>query len=110
MPLIVTLTRYESEVLSLVAGEVDHFSAPVLAGQLDEALALGVERAVVDISGMTFVDGAGLGVLVHATRDFRAKGGDVVLVGARPPFVELVDLLGLGPSLTLGSRARAREH
>ena len=109
VPLIVTMTAYGTEVLSLVAGEVDHFSAPVLAERLDEALALGVERAVVDISGMAFVDGAGLGVIVHATAAFRARGGDLVLVGARPSFVELVELLALGSSLTLGSRQRARD-
>ena len=106
-PLVVTLTRYEEEVLLLVAGEVDHFSAPVLAGRLEEALAPGVERGVIDISGMPFVDWMGLGVFVHATTRFRSRGGDLVLVGARTPFVQLVGLLGLRSSLTLGSGAGA---
>ena len=109
-PLIVTLTRYDTEALSLVAGEVDHFSAPVLAGRLQEALDAGVERAVVDISGMAFIDGTGLGVLVQATRRFRARSGDLVLVGARASFSQLVEILDLGRVLNLGSRERARDR
>ena len=109
-PLIVTLTRYDAEALSLVAGEVDHFSAPVLAGRLQEALTAGVERVVVDISGMAFIDGTGLGVLVHATRCFRARGGDLVLVGSRASFAQLVEILDLGRSLNLGPRERARDR
>lgn len=108
--LLVTITCFDDEALLLVAGEVDHFSAPLLAARLDEAGAAGATHAVLDISAMSFVDAAGLAALVAATGEFRARGGDLILVGARPVFTKLVRLFDLGGELSLGSHEGAQER
>jgi anti-anti-sigma factor len=56
------------------AGEIDVAVAPrlqaVLKGLLDE----GRTRVVIDMSGITFIDSAGLGILVNAYKLARARG------------------------------------
>jgi anti-sigma B factor antagonist len=66
------------------AGEIDVAVAPrlqaVLKGLLDE----GRTRVVVDMSGITFIDSAGLGILVNAYKVARAQGGGIKFAAAVP--------------------------
>ena len=56
-------------------GEVDSSSAPTLRAGLDEVLDSGVTDLTVDLTGVTFLDSAGLCVLAAAHR--RAVRSDV---------------------------------
>jgi anti-sigma B factor antagonist len=60
-----------------VSGEVDSSSAPTLRTHLDEVLDKGVTELTVDLTGVTFLDSAGLCVLAAAHR--RAVRSDVRL-------------------------------
>ena len=60
-----------------VSGEVDSSSAPTLQTRLDEVLDKGVTDLTVDLTGVTFLDSAGLCVLAAAHR--RATRSDVRL-------------------------------
>ena len=60
-----------------VSGEVDSSSAPTLRAHLDEVLDKGVSDLTVDLTGVTFLDSAGLCVLAAAHR--RAVRSDVRL-------------------------------
>ena len=57
------------------AGEIDSTSAPVLRERLDSLLDGEVAEVTVDLTGVTFLDSAGLCVLAAAHR--RAAGQDV---------------------------------
>ncbi len=59
------------------SGEVDSSSAPTLRARLDEVLDKGVVDLTIDLTGVTFLDSAGLCVLAAAHR--RAVRGDVRL-------------------------------
>jgi anti-sigma B factor antagonist len=61
----------------LASGEIDSSSAPILRTRLDEALDKGVTDLTVDLTGVTFLDSAGLCVLAAAHR--RAVRADVNL-------------------------------
>jgi anti-sigma B factor antagonist len=56
------------------AGEVDSTSAPVLREHLDALIDAGVADLTVDLTGVTFIDSAGLCVLAAAYR--RATADD----------------------------------
>ncbi|TFD30669.1 STAS domain-containing protein [Cryobacterium cryoconiti] len=68
--------------LAIVAltGRLDAVAAPELRLRLTEADVAGCANVVFDLSAVTFVDSAGLAVLVWLRRRCRAEGGDVVLV------------------------------
>ncbi len=58
-----------------VVGDLDTVSAPVLGGCLEELLTRpGVRAVELDLSGVTFLDAAGLTVLARADRTARRAG------------------------------------
>ena len=73
-------------------GELDAFTV----GQFREALAEmgGTGRLVIDLSGVPFLDSAGLGALIGGVRRAREAGGDVAVYGARPAVARLLQTTG----------------
>ena len=73
-------------------GELDAFTV----SQFRQALAeLAVRpRLVIDMSGVPFVDSAGLGALIGGIRRARELGGDVVVVCNRPSLIRTLRTTG----------------
>jgi anti-sigma B factor antagonist len=67
-------------VVVTLRGELDNVNAADLWAVLSEAVARN-PHVVVDLSDLTFIDCASLGVLVRARNRAREAGGDVVLGG-----------------------------
>ncbi len=61
-------------------GRIDAFNAATLRGRLDELLNEGVNRFVLDLSDVPFLDSAGMAVLISLLKRARQSGGDVKLV------------------------------
>jgi len=78
-----------------VSGEVDLYSAPDLLGTLRELADADARRLVVDVTGTSFIDSTGLGVLIAATKMLRLKGGDLHLVGTHGATERAVYAAGL---------------
>jgi anti-sigma B factor antagonist len=68
-----------TQVVSL-RGEVDAVAAPKLGSLLYELADEGNSGVVVDLSGVTFMDSTGIGVLLNALRHFSIRHGRMVLV------------------------------
>ncbi len=75
--LTVDVTRDATAARLTASGEVDSSSAPTLRARLDDVLNAGVTDLTVDLTGVTFLDSAGLCVLAAAHR--RAVRSDVRL-------------------------------
>ena len=74
-----------------VSGELDLATAPLL----EEALAdVSGEKLVIDLSGCTFLDSAGIRTLVAATRD-RSGARRLRIVTADPGIVRLLEITGV---------------
>jgi len=78
-----------------VVGELDVATAPVLAS----ALAAESGRLVLDLSGLTFCDAAGIGVMLRSRTRLRTAGGDLVLLAPPPLLRRLLTLLRLDAEL-----------
>jgi anti-sigma B factor antagonist len=61
-------------------GEIDAVAAPRLGSLLYELADEGKSGVVVDLSGVTFMDSTGIGVLLNALRHFSIRHGRMVLV------------------------------
>jgi anti-sigma B factor antagonist len=74
------------------AGELDAFTV----GQFRESLTDlgGGGRLLIDLSGVPFLDSAGLGALIGGVRRAREAGGDVAVYGARPAVARLLHTTG----------------
>ena len=72
----------DGQVLTLVGrGEIDYATLDILETELDKATASDAESVVVDMRDVTYIDSAGLGVLVKAHRRMAAEKRDFVLQG-----------------------------
>lgn len=67
----------------VLSGQLDVASAPQLELRLSEVLAEPNARVVLDLSGLAFVDSAGVSLLIKAKQGAEASGRTLVL--GRPP-------------------------
>ncbi len=72
--LVIRMRRDQAGWVLALHGELDLASAPALAQQLDAAQADGRGRVLVDLSGLNFIDSAGLQTLLRADRRQRESG------------------------------------
>lgn len=94
----VVLRRDERGVVLTVTGEVDMLSSDQFRTALDEALADGPERLVVDLGGLTFLGSLGLSLLLDAKL---AADPGVLRVVARNGPRRAIAITGLDEVLTL---------
>lgn len=85
-----------------VSGEIDLASAPRLRQALVEVLHPNSD-AIVDLSGVAFVDASGIGVLVGAAHRACSMGGRLILRHPSRPVTRLLDLLDLDGALAVES-------
>jgi|SRR5579871_1275757 len=81
-----------------ISGEVDIASAPGLRDQLQR---LNARNVVVDLSGVTFIDSTGLGVLVAALKRAREAGGQLTLRAPTRSTRKVLDITGLSQLVTI---------
>src|SRR6266566_4416531 len=86
-----TPERDRSNVLPL-KGEIDLHVSPSVTASLNGMIEKKPERLVVDLSGVTYIDSAGLAALIEAMQKVEAYGGKFLLAGlqetARSIFAE----------------------
>lgn len=75
----------------VLAGEIDSYTAPELAGRLAEHPPV----EVVDVAGVTFIDSSGLRVIVEAHQARSASGSRLVLRSPSAPVQRLLEISGL---------------
>lgn len=81
-------------VLAL-SGEIDQAVVPLLREAVDELVAESRAHLVWDLRDVTFMDSAGLGVLVYAVRVAEAGQGSLRLAGVNPQVGHLLELTGV---------------
>lgn len=94
MNLSVTARVENVESLVHVAGELDLSTAGRLRELLTGVIRAGAPHLVLDLSGVTFMDCSGLGVLLHAREASTVRGGGLMLVGVPGRVLALLTLTG----------------
>jgi anti-sigma B factor antagonist len=79
----------------VVTGELDVYEAPAFRTELFAILDEGHARVVVDCSGMSFIDSAGLAALVESQRRLAARDGQLVLRGVQPASRRIFEITDL---------------
>jgi anti-sigma B factor antagonist len=86
-----------------ICGEVDIQSAPGLREELLRVIRRHGPQLIIDLSGVTFLDCAGLNVLVATRRRAQLEDGWVRLVRVPPQARRMISLLKLDWAFGLGS-------
>jgi anti-anti-sigma factor len=98
--LSVTVRREHGVVIAAVTGDMDMSTVAGLRERLF-ALADGGQPLIVDLNRVTFIDSAGLGVLVGAARRAGVHGGSLQAVCSRPQTRKLLWLTGVDRRIPL---------
>jgi anti-sigma B factor antagonist len=104
----VEVTETDFGAVVAIAGEVDLATAPRVSSALASTRDFKADRVIVDLSGVTFMDSTGLGVLLTFDRELRARGGRLTIACPDGPARLLFEVTGVEETLPLyWSRAAA---
>jgi len=78
-----------------IHGEIDVFSAPELRDELLRVIRRYGPQLALDLAGVTFIDCAGVNVLLATRHRARLEDGSVDVIGASPRVRRVISLLGL---------------
>jgi len=78
-----------------VVGEIDVYTAPALRERLNDLVAAGHYRLVVDLTAVEFLDSTGLGVLVGGLNRVRNHDGSLHLVCSQEKILKVFRITGL---------------
>jgi anti-sigma B factor antagonist len=100
--LSVTVRRERDVVIAEVTGDID---MPTVRGLRERlfGLADGGQPLIVDLNRVTFIDSAGLGVLIGAARRAQVHGGSLQAVCSRPQTRKLLWLTGVDRRIPLSA-------
>ena len=76
-------------------GDLDMAGAPVLRQSVVQEVSKGNNFLVLDLSGLTFIDSAGLGAIIGGLRRVRSHEGDLLLVGLNDELPKVFELCEL---------------
>ena len=89
------LSQHPNAAVVALSGELDAHTVGRLRALLAEQLLAGPGNLVIDLSGLTFIDSAGLAVLIATDKGLRRAGTRMVLSGPRAPVSKVLSLTGL---------------
>ena len=92
----VTCTGADREMVLTISGEVDHHGAGEIMREMDRQVDAQLPRRLaLDLSGVTFMDSSGVGMIIGRYKTMHARGGSVAACGLQPPIDRLFHLAGL---------------
>ncbi|GAA1029491.1 hypothetical protein GCM10009557_18150 [Virgisporangium ochraceum] len=101
-PLVLTdVVSDPSGVRALFAGEVDMSTSPAFTAAITDVLhSHPGQRVSVDLAGIRFLDSSGIRALLLCQRQARDRGGELVVVDARPGVLRVLEITGVLGLLT----------
>ena len=100
---MIDIKRIQEEGYDLitVVGDVDASSSIELDNVLEEALASGDKKFLVDCSALEYISSAGLGVFMSYIEEFKKHGVAMVIFGLNEKVRNVFEILGLDQLLTI---------
>lgn len=90
------ILRQPEQTVAKLSGELDHHAAGELRERIDQAvLQQPCIRLVLDLSGLSFMDSSGIGLIMGRYRLLRSLGGSLMVQGANPRLETVIRLAGM---------------
>ncbi|CAN5491655.1 hypothetical protein BH10ACT1_BH10ACT1_03920 [soil metagenome] len=84
-----------------VIGDLDVFTAPLLAAEVSKALDADVGKIIIDAADLAYIDSTGIGALVKAWASMKGRATmPVVVTNLRPNVQRVLDICGVTDILT----------
>jgi anti-anti-sigma factor len=94
--LVVSAQERDAQTVVLtVKGEVDAASNATLRGGIEDALTAGHKKVLLDMTGVSFIDSAGLRVLIDSQKLGDSTGASVMIESASDVVTRLLEMTAL---------------
>ncbi len=90
----------KEETVIFVAGELDFHTAPDLRKEILTLLNEGVNRLVLDVGQLEFIDSSGLSVIIAGFKRFQERGGELILRSLNDRTRRVLEVSGLNKVLS----------
>ena len=84
-----------SAVVARCQGEIDAHTFEELEDALNEAIEAGALHIIVDLSGVSYISSAGMGILIASQGELEDRGGGFALVNPVPAVAQILSSAGL---------------
>jgi anti-sigma B factor antagonist len=91
----------DETVVIQVTGEIHASTAPEFSERLNDAIASGKTRVVLDLMGVEFIDSTGLSVLLNGLRRVTRVHGSMMIACANPTVLRLFEITKLDTTFTI---------
>ena len=92
----IRFTERDGTITAAIQGELDHFLAASVRADIDEKIKnLRPARFVLDVSGVSFMDSSGLGLIMGRYALCKSINTDFILSGADVRIKKILDMAGL---------------
>ncbi|UTI66114.1 STAS domain-containing protein [Paraconexibacter antarcticus] len=98
-PPVVRCDESPGEARVIVEGQLDLSHEPVFSAAVQDAVDAGCPRIVLDLSGCTFIDSTGLGVVLELHELAGAAGRQLTIVPGSPAVERVFAVTGLRDTL-----------
>jgi stage II sporulation protein AA (anti-sigma F factor antagonist) len=79
-----------------ITGEIDHHTAENAREKIDSFIdSHSVKNIVFDFNGVSFMDSAGIGVIIGRYKKVTPHGGRIAIVNTRPPIKRILEISGI---------------
>lgn len=99
MSLTINLTEKNSVVIVGLVGNLDTNTAPEAESQINEKLAAGTSKMIINLAEAKYVSSAGLRVFLATAKKMTAAGGAVKLCAPNEVVREILDISGFSTIL-----------
>ena len=100
---MLTFSEKNGVLTAKISGELDHFLASDVRGRIDDMMARKMPSALIlDISGVTFMDSSGIGVILGRYRRIAPRGGSMNILNAKKNIERVLRMSGVYKLCTEG--------
>ena len=101
----------ERMVRLALTGKLDTTTAPEFEKQLQEIFSQPVGFLLLDLGNLSYISSAGVRSILFAHQEMAKRKGEVLLTNLQPQIHQVMDIVGVLPSLTvLGTEKEADEY
>ena len=88
-------TEKPDSVVVRPSGEIDIATGPLLEAEVEALVEAGIRQCAIDLTGVEFIDSAGLQMVLATRASLRRVGGEFTLHGASPSVARILDISGM---------------
>jgi len=99
MSIFIKVDKRDNFVILFLKGKLDATTSPDLDNRIKSLVKDGYKKFLCELSGLSYISSAGVGVFSYAKSELIKRGGDIIFANAQKGVLNVINLLGFGKIL-----------